>query len=324
MNLTIMLLSTVFIFVVSLVIVICGIWSEGKFAEKKAIKRRLLFLSAGGKHGQEKLTHYRNLALRNVGIFEQLIMKIPRISSLDRMLVKSKLPINATSVVLATLTLGLLGFVAGYRFLPKLGDAAALGLVLMTVPYVYLKLTERAYYAKFKEQLPEALDLLGRAMRSGHALTSGLDMIAQEMEDPVKSEFSATVDEIKLGLTVQDALDNLCARVPDTDLRFFAIAITVQKETGGNLAEILDNISRLIRERVQFDRQLKALTAEGRLSAWVLIALPLAMFVYIYFVNYEYLSLLWTEKVGLILLIGGIVLQVVGAYVMKRIVAIEI
>jgi tight adherence protein B len=144
------------------------------------------------------------------------------------------------------------------------------------------------------------------------------------MEEPIKSEFRATVDEISMGLSLKDAFDNLCTRVPSTDLRFFAIALLIQKETGGNIAEILDRIGRLIRERLQFKRQVRALTAEGRLSAWVLILLPLVMLVYMYFVNYDYVSQLWTEKMGLYMLTGGFFLQCVGAFVIRRIVTIDI
>lgn len=322
--LTILLFIAVFLSAASLVLVAYGIWSEGRFAEKRTIKKRLLFLSAGGRHGQEKLARYRDMTLKEVGAFEQLMLKLPRLAALDRMLVKSKFPLNASAFILFSLALGLLGFLAGFHFLPRFSGAVVAGMIALILPYLFLKISERAYYTKFQEQLPEALDLLARAMRSGHALTSGLDMIAQETVDPLRTEFSATVDEIKLGLTVQEAFDNLCERVPSTDLRFFAIAVTIQKETGGNLAEILDNISRLIRERVKFARQLKALTAEGRLSAWVLIALPLVMFVYIYLVNYEYISILWREKAGVILLCGGIGMQVIGALVMKRIVSIKL
>lgn len=322
--LTILLLCTVFLFVFSLVVVIYGILNESKFAEKRTVKKRLLFMSAGGMHGQEKLARYRSAALKDVGAFEQMLLKLPRLSALDRMLVKSKVSVNASIFLLASFGLALLGFLLGYTLLNRSSAGILLAVIFGLTPLALLRMAVRSYYDKFQEQLPEALDLLGRALRSGHALTSGLNMVAEESSDPIKSEFSTTVDELKLGLTVQEAFDNLCQRVPSADLRFFVVAVTIQRETGGNLAEILDNISRLIRERVQFGRQVQTLTAEGRLSAWVLIALPLVMFLYIYFTNYDYISMLWTEPVGLILLVGGIVSQMIGAYVMKRIVAIEI
>ena len=149
-------------------------------------------------------------------------------------------------------------------------------------------------------------------------------MIAQEMPDPIKSEFQATVDEIKLGLTFGEALNNLCGRMPSTDLKFFAISILIQKETGGNAAEILDRISTLLRERVRFRGEVKTLTAEGRLSGNILLAIPLFLFGYFYFANYAYISLLWTEQLGRYMLYGGIFLQILGAIVIKQLVKIEI
>jgi tight adherence protein B len=192
------------------------------------------------------------------------------------------------------------------------------------VPYLFLKLVEKDYYKKFNHQLPEALDLLARAVRSGSALSAGLAMIGEELDDPVSSEFAVTVDEINLGLTMSEAMENLCERVPIPDLRFFSIAILVQKETGGNIGEILDNISRLIRERIQFKDHVAALTAEGRLSAMVLICLPIFMLIYMYLTNYDYLSLLWTEEIGHYLIFGAIIFQIIGTYVIKRIVDIDI
>jgi len=255
---------------------------------------------------------------------ERLALKLPRLSLLDRKLLKARVPINATVFILGSIALGAIGFFGGLKYFPEPIAAVVLAVILLLVPYFLLRIAEKSYYNKFADQLPEALDLLARAVRSGHALTSGLELIAEEMEDPIGSEFAATVDEMKLGLTMKEALDNLCERIPSTDLRFFAIAVLVQKETGGNIAEVLDNISRLIRERLQFARQVRALTAEGRYSAGVLIILPILMFIYIYFMNYAYISLLWKEKLGQYMMFGAIVMQIIGAYVIKRIVTIEI
>jgi tight adherence protein B len=321
---TIALYIAVFIFSVAIIQVIYLAWAEGRFIEKRKIKKRLMYISAGGKHGQEKLARYRKGVLKEVGAFERFIFNMPRLSNLDNLLIKVKFPINATLFILLSLTLGVIGFGFGYRYLPQTLAAVAVGIVCLLAPYLFLKLAEKDYYNKFNNQLPEALDLLSRAVRSGNALSAGLAMIAEESEDPIRSEFAATVDEINLGLTMNEALENLCERVPVSDLRFFSIAILVQKETGGNIGEILDNISRLIRERIQFKDHVAALTAEGRLSAMVLIGLPIFMFIYMYITNYDYLSLLWIEKMGHYMIIGAIILQIVGAYVIKRIVDIDI
>jgi tight adherence protein B len=318
-----LIMATVFLFVASVVTLLYLGWSESRFAEKKAIKKRLLFISAGGKHGREKLFRYRDKILADAGPVQKLALKMPRVTILDRMLLKSGLPFNASVFVLLSFSLGLIALLVGLKFIPSALIAVILGILVFFLPFGYLKLAENAYLNKFQDQLPEALDLLARALRSGHAMTSGLEMVSSEMEPPISAEFGAAVDEINLGLTFQEAFENLCERVPSTDLRFFAISIIIQRETGGNVAEILDNISRLIRERIQFRRQVKALTAEGRLSAIVLIGLPIALFAYIFFTNHGYLSLLWQDVIGHYMLAGAIVLQIVGAFIIKKIVNIE-
>ena len=323
-KITIFLYVAVFIFTVAVIQVIYLAWVESHFVEKRKIKKRLMYISAGGKHGQEKLDKYRKGILKDVGAFERFIFNIPRLSNLDNLLIKVKMPLNATLFILLSVTLGFIGFGLGYLYLPQPLAAIVVGLVCSVAPYLFLKLAEKDYYKKFNNQLPEALDLLARAVRSGSALSAGLAMIGEELEDPVSAEFAATVDEINLGLTMSEAMENLCERVPIADLRFFSIAILVQKETGGNIGEILDNISRLIRERIQFKDHVAALTAEGRLSAMVLIGLPILMLIYMYLTNYDYLSLLWTEKLGHYMIFGAIVLQIIGTYVIKRIIDIDI
>jgi tight adherence protein B len=321
---TIYLYIAVFIFTVAIIQVIYLAWAESRFIEKRKIKKRLMYISAGGKHGQEKLDRYRKGVLKEVGAFERFVFNLPRLSELDNLLIKINIPINATLFILLSLTLGMIGFGIGYLYLPQVYAAVAVALACLLVPYLLLKQAEKNYYKKFNNQLPEALDLLSRAVRSGNALSAGLGMIAEQCEAPISSEFSATVDEINLGLTMNEAMENLCERVPIPDLRFFTIAVLVQKETGGNIGEILDNISRLIRERIQFKDHVAALTAEGRLSAVVLIGLPIFMFVYMYLTNYAYISILWTDKLGHYMIFGAIILQIVGAYVIKRIVDIDI
>jgi tight adherence protein B len=313
-----------FFFVVSLVLFLYYAWQGSKFAQKQVMRRRFLYISAGGMHGKENLDLYKNRVLNEAGAMEKILFSVPRSSRLDSLLLKAGLSTTAAFFLLFSLGAGCAGFLLGYLFLPLPGSAMLFGILFLLAPYGYLLVRESRFLRKFDEQLPEALDLLARAVRSGHAVTSGFELIASEMEDPIKSEFRATVDEINMGLSLKDAFANFCARVPSTDLRFFSIAIMIQKETGGNIAEILDRIGRLIRERQQFKRQVQALTAEGRLSAWILILLPLFMLLYMYFVNYDYVSQLWTEQIGIYMLVGGFVLQFVGALVIRRIVAIDI
>lgn len=316
-------LITVFLFVASLVAFGYIVWA-GRFAEKRTAKKRLLYLSAGGAHGLERLESYRSSLLKNASPMERLAFTLPRIRKLDRMLVKVRFPLSATAFLLLSFTLGGVGTLVGLWLLPIKASAFMLGMFFFVIPFLVLRHAESASNAKFDEQLPEAMDLMARALRSGHALSSAMEMVSQEMEAPLSNEFRAAVDEMKMGLTFSDALENLCGRIPSMDLRFFAVSVIIQKETGGNIAEILDRISRLIRERIQFKRQVNTLTAEGRLSGNILIAIPVLMFVYIYFVNYEYISLLWTDKIGHVLLLGGICMQIFGMIVIKRMVKIDI
>ncbi|MEN8135413.1 MAG: type II secretion system F family protein [Thermodesulfobacteriota bacterium] len=317
-------LGVIFLFATAIILFTYLLWKETKFAERRTMKKRLLYISAGGKHGKEKLDLYKTRVLKNTGLFELLAFKLPRFSSVDRMLLKTGLSLSASGFFIGCIFSAFIGGMLAHQFLPGKGMSFILGGIFLFVPYLILKMIEASVLEKFQDQLPEALDLLARAMRSGHALTSGLEMIAEEMPPPIKLEFRAAVDEINLGLSTKDALANMCERVPSTDLRFFAIAIVIQKETGGNVAEILDRISRLIRERIQFRRQVQTLTAEGRLSARILILLPILMFIYIYIVNYDYISLMWTEKIGIYLLIAGVIMQIVGAIFIRKIVQIEI
>lgn len=319
----IIIFFTIFLFVVLLVQGAYSFLFGSKVVEKRKLQKRLLTISAGGKHGQEKLKFYQSKALANASAFQVFFYSLPRLSALDRLLLRSGAKMTASTFFLVTVLTGFTGIICGSYLLGKQLATLAIGLIIAALPYLYLKISAHKILMKFQEQLPEALDLLGRALRSGHALTSGIEMISEEIADPLGSEFNTVADEIRLGLTLKEALENLCERVPSQDLRFFAISLMVQKETGGNIAEILDNISRLIRERVQFKRLVQTLTAEGKVSAFILLALPISMFGIIYFINYDYLSLLWTEPEGRILLGTAIVMQFIGTLVIRKIVRIE-
>lgn len=313
-----------FLFVVAVVQFFYLVWIDSRFAARRTLKKRLLYLSAGGRSGREKLSLYKNRALKNAGLLDRLAFSLPRIGRLDRMLVKSGLPFNLTTFILLSLMAGCLGTSLGLRLLPGYFPSAVLGVFALAAPFLYLHHAEKKSLNKFDEQLPETLDLLARSARAGHALSSGIEILSQEMPEPTRGEFAAVTDEINLGLSFREALENLCTRVPSRDLRFFAMSIMIQKETGGNIAEILDKMANLIRERMQFKRQVAALTAEGRLSAIILTLLPVLLFLYIYVVNYSYISLLWKDHMGHIMSGVAVALLIIGSLVMKKMVTIEL
>jgi len=177
---------------------------------------------------------------------------------------------------------------------------------------------------KFQAQLPEALDLMARSLRAGHAFSTGMKLAADEFDDPLGTEFNITLDEINFGLGVPEALKNLVNRVDCPDLVFFVVSVILQRETGGNLAEIMQNSAHLIRERYKFYGKVKTLSAEGKLSAVILTIMPFAVAGALYIMNKKYIMTLFTEHIGKVMCGVALVLMVIGAFVMSRIVDIEV
>jgi tight adherence protein B len=227
-------------------------------------------------------------------------------------------------------------------FLMICGGLAGVGLILPTVagismalapvmaaflaiiPIIWLLFRRKRRLAKFGAQLPEALELIARALRAGHSLAAGFNLVANEMSDPIATEFMRTFEEQNLGKPLEEALEDLTKRIPNLDLKFFVTAIVLQRQTGGDLAEILDKIGYLIRERFKIWGQVQALTGEGRLSGVVLLALPPVLFAVVYRMNPDYLMLLFTDPLGKKMLVGGVVSQLFGAIVIRKIVNIRV
>jgi tight adherence protein B len=199
--------------------------------------------------------------------------------------------------------------------------AFALGAV---IPYVFFYFKRGRRLAQFGKSLPEALELMGRALRSGHSLGAGLHLCSTEMKGPLAKEFYRCYEQQNLGIPLEQSLRELTERVPNVDLRFFATAVILQRQTGGDLAEILDKIGYLIRERFKIWGQVQALTGEGRLSGIVLLALPPVLFIVMYRLNPEYVMTLFTDELGRKMLAGAIVMQLLGALVIKKIITIKV
>jgi tight adherence protein B len=204
------------------------------------------------------------------------------------------------------------------------GLLPVMGLVLGALPIAWLLLRRKKRLKAFAVQLPDALEMMSRALRAGQSLGAGFQLVAQEMPAPIGKEFGRVFEEQNLGVPPDEALDNLSNRVPNLDLKFFCTAVILQKQTGGDLAEILDKIGRLIRERFQIWGQIQALTGEGRLSGVVLMALPVFLFVAVYQLNPDYIMLLFQDPLGKKMLAGAIILQVLGALMIRKIVRIEV
>jgi len=245
-------------------------------------------------------------------------------SSLSRLVEQSGVATTPSTIVLASLGLAVLLAAGTLIFVRQPFAWLVGGLVGLMLPYGFLRHRRNARMKRFEEQFPEALDLLSRAIRAGHAFQTAMGMCADELPAPVGIEFRKSFDQQNFGLPLKDALNELAERVPILDVKFFVTAVLIQRETGGNLAEILDNLAHVVRERFKILRQVRVHTAHGRFTGYVLLALPAALAVALMFINPEHMNLLFEEKIGQMMIVGCIVMQAVGFIWIKKIVKIEV
>jgi tight adherence protein B len=208
--------------------------------------------------------------------------------------------------------------------IPSLVLSGLVGLAVGVSPYIYLYIVREIRFRRFDDLLPEAVDLMSRGLRAGHAVTAVLEMVGTEMADPVGSEFRSLHEEQSLGLPLREAMLNLVERVPRDDVRFLATAILLQKETGGNLAQILDKTAAVMRERARLRGQLRIYTAQGRITGWILCIAPFAMFGLISLVNKNYEKVLFTEPAGLHMVYAGLIMMVIGVLFIRKIIDIKV
>ena len=255
---------------------------------------------------------------------DQFLAKTVKGSGLARLIEQAGLRLSPSSVLLASLLLGVVCSVildVAIRQTWAMLVGAGIG---FASPFFFLRHRRTARLKRFEEQFPEALDMLSRAIRAGHAFTTAMSMVAEEAPDPVSPEFRKSFDEQNFGLPLKDALNNLAVRVPLLDVRFFVTAVLIQRETGGNLSEILDNLAHVVRERFKILRQVRVYTAHGRLTGYVLLGLPAALAVALSFINPDLMNLLFRDRMGQQMLTGAIVLQIIGYFWIQRVVKIEV
>lgn len=315
------IIGAVFLGVVALVIGVAVFFRD---QERSQMEDRLSAITGkGDKLDPGNLTELTQLLSRDrgKGALDALLSNWVNLSLLFdqaevQMSVASFMMISAGLAVGSGLLLGFAGL--------NVALAPLVGLLFGSLPFCWLLFRRKRRLKKFAAQLPEALELIARALRAGHSLAAGFHLVSQESSDPIASEFGRVFEEQNLGIPFEEALMNLAERVPNLDLKFFVTAVVLQRQTGGDLAEILDKIGRLVRERFAIWGQVQALTGEGRLSGIVLLALPPLLFVTVYRMNPDYLSLLFTDELGKKMLIGGIVMQLIGALVIRKIVNIRV
>ncbi len=231
---------------------------------------------------------------------------------------------GVSTVLLASLALGAaMAFTASALLRDAIGLVPGF-LLGAAVPFVMLMRKRTVRVRRFEEQFPEALDLLSRALKAGHAFQTAMGMVAEEGAEPMGSEFRKTFEEQNYGLPLKDALNNLAIRMPLLDVRFFATAVLIQRETGGNLSEILDNLAYVVRERFKILRQVRVYTAHGRMTGYVLLALPAFLAVALMFINPEHMNILFHERVGRMMIAATVVLQTIGYLWIRKVVTIEV
>lgn len=299
-------------------------WNAYKGPEAKRLERRMRALSAGGSEDGEASIIKRRLLAESTPM-QQLVLSLPRIREIDRLLQQAGSNWSVGSFVGLTLLFGVTGFFLA-RLIPLLhwGFAALIAMAATVLPLLYILRKRAKRMFKIIEQLPDALDLISRALKAGHAFPSGLQMVGEETQDPIAGEFRIVHDEINFGVSVPAALTNLANRVPRPDMRHFVIAVLIQRETGGNLTELLANIGTLIRERMKLLMKIQVLSAEGRLSAWILCILPFVLAGIINVINPGFMSVLWTDPMGLKLIYAALIFMVIGALWMRKIIRIRV
>jgi len=248
----------------------------------------------------------------------------PNLPSLQKLIIQADANITPSTFMGISLILGAMGFTASWLAGVKIYFAPLLGILFMLVPFAWLLHKRSSRLKTFAGQLPESLELVARALRAGHSLAAGLHVVAEEMPSPIADEFNRVYEEQNLGIPIDDALKSMSERVPNLDLRFFVTSVCIQRQTGGDLAEILDKIGYVIRERFRILGQVKALTAEGRLSGVILIGLPFVLFITMLHIKYDYVEKLWTNELGIKMSLVALGMQLLGALVIRHIVNIKV
>ncbi len=309
------------------VAIFLGLWLfAGEKGQSEVVRRRLDAVQKAERRGHVTLglKLVRDELLSDIPLLHRLLMRWSWGIWLRDFMAQAGLKSKPGRLLLSSLVLGVASY--GWVFLAyhNLALAAAAGIAGLGAPFALVAFKRRRRLRAFERHFPEALDLLARAVRAGHAFTTGLEMIAKEMTEPVAGEFRTAFEEQNFGLPLRDALVNLSERVPLIDVRFFVTALLIQKDTGGNLAEILDGLARVIRDRFRIYGEVRTRTAQGRLTAGILITLPPFMMMVLRILNPSYMHVLFTDPWGPYILVTAAFLQIAGSIILWKIVNIEV
>jgi tight adherence protein B len=283
------------------------------------IRRRLRALTSDEiVHEGTDITRRR--VLSDVPLFNRILWKVAGVERLDRLLQHADAQYPLGVFILLSIVLGFVGFLGCQTLRGDHALSFVIAMILGLLPFAYLIIKKKRRMDKFQKQFPEALELIARALKAGHAFPSGMKLAADEFDSPLGTEFEETLNEINFGLSVTDALKNFSERVDCTELKYFVVSVILQRETGGNLAEIIENLALIIRERFKLRGRIRVLSAEGRFSATLLVALPVLAIIALRFLNPDYVNTLFSQPAGQIMAGAAGLMMVIGILVIRRIV----
>jgi tight adherence protein B len=321
-----MLLSfLVFIFALFLVLGAYLAATHSSDTKRKRLRQRLSEALLHSAHTEDiEVVLARNELMSEIPALNRVLLRVQTALQLKRLLDQADLHITPSRLVMFSGMAGILALLAVSVITISIPLIVLSGVVAALLPFLHVWWKRKRRFDQFLENLPDALELMSRALSAGHAFSEALHMVAEEMPDPIAGEFRKTYEEQNLGLSLKLALENLMERIPLLDLRMCVTAVLIQRETGGNLGEILEKVAYTIRERFRIMGDLKTLTTSSRLSAWLLCALPIFVAIAVTFMNPDYMAVLWKDQRGHYLIASAIFMQITGMLIVRKILAIKI
>jgi tight adherence protein B len=320
-----LLIAILVFIVVALAAFVIGSLADERNARARLIKDRLATVQkAPEREPNQDLALLRDEQLSQIAALDTLLRRSARVSAIQDALLQAGMKFRAGNFLLLCILCGVLAGLATILYTKNVAIGWAALIIGAFLPYSVVSYRRQKRFEKFEELFPEAIDTLARAVRAGHAFTTAIEMIANEIAEPLASEFRQLFEEQKFGMPVRDALMNLTERIPLVDVKFFVTAVMLQRETGGNLAEILDNLSYVIRERFKIQRQVRVHTAQGRLTMLLLMGMPPTVVAILSVFSPEFVRPLFHDPMGHALLVLSIVLQTIGYFVIRKIIKIQV
>jgi tight adherence protein B len=320
------LVITLVIFLV-VTLVVFGLYYSfvaARESTRSEVKRRLQSIAM--RQGTEEVmpSILKEEVLSSIPALNRILFKVPLAVKADKLLDQADVRMKVSTLLMFDSILLFFGFLLGLLINRGILVAILFALILAALPYLYLIQKKNTRIRKFTEQFPDTLDMIARSLRAGHSFTSAMQVVSQEMPEPVSKVFRIAYDEQGLGLSLAESLNNMTMRINSIDLSFFVTAVNIQRDTGGNLAEILEKLGVTIRERFKILGQLKVYTAQGRLSGLILALIPVALALVLWIINPGYLRVLFITRTGLYMLGSAVVLQIIGFFVIRKIIRIQI